>query len=201
VKRVLLLVAVVAALAACGDDGGAADAPSTDGLGTATIEASAGPTIPSSSAPATTAPESTAAPRRPATDPLCEAAEVVRMADVDYQVRLGAGVQEALEDRNVEPLNEALAEVEEDGTLAALLDAYDDLFVLVAPEQQPNVTSIKAFTEEFFRGVSGLPNFGEIESYLSALEEDPEAQAANEAGRSLDSYVRAECGAGITASG
>ncbi len=174
-KRLALALVATVALVACGDD-------DDDGA-----------------TPATTA-EPSSAPRDP-TDPLCVAADELREADTDYQLRLGEGVEAALQQQDVTPLNDVLTEVDEDGTLAVLLGAYDRLSGQVPPEQQPNVTRLKAFTEEFFRGVNGLPNFGEIRAYIGALEDDPEAQAANEAGAALDAYVRGECGSGITAAG
>jgi hypothetical protein len=192
VNRLAFVLVVAAALVACSDDDG----------GDAAVETTAAATTaPISTAPISTAPVSTVDARRDPSDPLCAAASELRQADIDYQVRLAGGVQDALAQQDVAPLNEALTAVDEDGTLGTLLGAYDRLSVQLPPEQQANVARLKAFTEEFFRGVNGLPNFAEIESYMSALREDPEARAANDAGAALDAYVRQECGAGITASG
>jgi hypothetical protein len=188
VQRLTLALVAALTLVACGDD--------DDGASPATTQA----TSSTSSMPSVTPVDPSGAPRDPS-DPLCVAAEEVRAADIDYQVRLGEAVQVALEAQDVTPLNEALTEVDEDGTLANLLGAYERLSAEVPPEQQQNVALLRAFTEEFFRGMNGLPNFGEIRAYLDALETDPDAQAANDAGVALDAYVRGECGAGITASG
>jgi hypothetical protein len=187
VQRLALALVAALTLVACGDDDDASPATTRETSATA-------------STPSVASVDPSAAPRDPS-DPLCVAAEDVRAADIDYQVRLGEAVQEALDAQDVTPLNEALTEVGEDGTLANLLGAYERLSAEVPPEQQQNVALLKAFTEEFFRGMNGLPNFGEIRAYLDALQTDPEAQAANDAGFALDEYVRGECGAGITASG
>jgi hypothetical protein len=186
------LVALLVLVACGGDDAAEQSAPTSSTPTTEVVADAPGTTLTSTT---------TVAPRRDPSDPLCVAATTLRDADEQYQLRLAEGVHDALEQKNVAPLNEVLTQVDEDGTLRTLLAAYDALAAEVPPEQQANVATLQAFTEEFFRGVNGLPNFGEIQSYIDALAEDPEAQAANEAGADLDAYVRQECGAGITSTG
>jgi hypothetical protein len=187
---VLALVTLLV-LVACGDDDDGAE-QATPTSGPPTTEAVADSTGTSLT------PTTTVAPRRDPSDPLCAAATTLRDADAQYQLRLAEGVHDAVEQQDVAPLNEVLTQVDEDGTLITLLEAYDALAAEVPAEQQANVAKLQAFTEEFFRGIDGLPNFGEIEAYIEALRDDPEAQAANDAGAALDAYVRQECGAGIT---
>jgi hypothetical protein len=188
VRRPALALVAVLVLVACGDDDGAEQATPTSGTPT-TAAAGPGTTI---------APTTTVAPRRDPSDPLCEAATTLREADEQYQLRLAEGVHDAVEQKDVAPLNDVLTQVDKDGTLTTLLAAYRALAADVPAEQQANVAKLQAFTEEFFRGINGLPNFGEIQAYIEALADDPEAQAANDAGAALDAYVRQECGAGIT---
>jgi hypothetical protein len=199
VLRVVPVVLVALALFACGDDDAGESAPST-------TETSAAPTTTAAelAEAATTADEAagpTVPPRREPSDPLCMAAADLRQADIDYQVRIGEGVNDALAQQDMAPLNEVLVGIDADGVLMTLLDAYDRLSAELPAEQQPNVAKLRAFTEEFFHGVNGLPNFAEVESYMNAIREDPEALAANDAGAALDAFVRQECGAGITAAG
>jgi hypothetical protein len=199
-RVVPVLLAALSLLACGGDDGGESTPATSENAAAAASTTTAGETT----GPATTAGQvagPTAPPRREPSDPLCVAAADLRDADIDYQVRIAEGVNDALEQQDIGPLNDVLAGIDADGTLVTLLDAYARLSAALPAEQQPHVAKLQAFTEEFFRGVNGLPSFAEVESYMSALREDPDAQAANEAGAALDAYVRQECGAGITAAG